>query len=539
MGKRTLPALLIAGLVALCLNLAFWWLPNRPVTSPVTAVPEILQSVSFAPFRRGQSPLTQVYPTAAQIEADLALLVGRARGVRTYTSQEGMQVVPEAARRLGLEVTHSAWLGVKKSINDAEVAALIDHANKYPDVIKQVIVGNEVLLRRDLKVEEIARYLRQVRAAVKQPVSYADVWEFWLKNPQLAEDVDFITVHFLPYWEDHPVAAGLTREHIMAVHAQVQAAFPGKPILIGEVGWPSLGRDRQAARPTRTEAVRFLSDFAALAEEKNLTYNIVEAFDQVWKTRMEGTVGGSWGLFDADRVEKFRLGKPVVEKPHWPWLFGASVLAGLLLLLVAGRVPSPAAVVGGQAFGVMLVLCADNGWALHLNSGQWLPSAPHLAAQAVLAVLFMRAIGRQSAHVPALCLDGIHRPDPAPFEIRLAERLQLLFGLAAIYQLFMLCVAGRYRDFPIAEFLVPALGPLLLVWARGWRRVDFGRLFGRDLPRAPEHGRRPEGVLSYLLIAFAVILVLVEKPTNPEAVTFALLALCLAFPYLVAFRARD
>lgn len=539
MGMRALLALLVAGFLALCLNLALWWLPNRPVSTSTAAAPEVLQSVSFAPFRRAQSPLTQVYPTAAEIEADLALLVGRTKGVRTYTAQEGMHVVPEAARRLGLEVTHSAWLGVKKSVNDAEVAALIDQANRYPDVIKRIIVGNEVLLRRDLKVEEIARYLRQVRAAVKQPVSYADVWEFWLKNPQLAEDVDYITVHFLPYWEDHPVAAGLTREHILAVHAQVQAAFPGKPILIGEVGWPSLGRDRQAARPTRVEAVRFLTDFASLAEEKRLDYNIVEAFDQVWKTKMEGTVGGAWGIFDVDRQEKFKLGRPVVEKPHWPWLFGISAGIGMVLLLATGRAPSAAGVIIAQAFGVMLVLCADNGLALHLNSGQWLPSAPHLIAGTVLAVLFMRTLDRAPAHVPGLSIAGIHRPDPAPFEVRLGEAMLLLFGVAAIYQLFMLCVAGRYRDFPVPEFLVPALGPILLAAATGIRRLDFGRLFGRELPRSPDHGRRPEGVLAYLLVAFAVILVLVEKPNNPEAVVFALLALCLAVPYLLAFRARD
>src|SRR3712207_7426712 len=33
-------------------------------------------------------------------------------------------------------------------------------------------------------------------------------------------------------------------------------------------------------------------------------YNIIEAFDQPWKTH-EGSVGPYWGLFDAARVAKF------------------------------------------------------------------------------------------------------------------------------------------------------------------------------------------------------------------------------------------
>ena len=72
-----------------------------------------------------------------------------------------------------------------------------------------MIVGNEVLLRKDLTANQLRRYIRQVKQRVKQPVTYADVWEFWLRNPSLADEVDFITIHLLPYWEDEPI--GLDR----------------------------------------------------------------------------------------------------------------------------------------------------------------------------------------------------------------------------------------------------------------------------------------------------------------------------------------
>jgi hypothetical protein len=54
---RALVALLaFAGVAAL--NLLWWWWPNRPVEiAGWTTAP--LQSVSFAPYRPGQSPLSR------------------------------------------------------------------------------------------------------------------------------------------------------------------------------------------------------------------------------------------------------------------------------------------------------------------------------------------------------------------------------------------------------------------------------------------------------------------------------------------------
>ncbi|WP_162914814.1 exo-beta-1,3-glucanase [Desertibaculum subflavum] len=574
MGRAGILALGVAIALATALNFAFWWWPNRPVAVPGGNGIEPLESVSFAPFRRHQSPLTRVYPSSGEIEADLAALAGHVKAVRTYTSLEGMQVVPDAARRLGVEVLHSAWLGTRLVNNEAEIDALIEQANRHPDVIKRVIVGNEVLLRRDLKVPELAAYIRRVRQAVKQPVSYADVWEFWLKNPSLAREVDFITVHFLPYWEDMPVRVEDAMAHILAVHAKVQAAFPGKPILIGEVGWPSFGRDRRDARPSRVEAARFIAEFVEIARRHQLDYNIVEAFDQVWKTRLEGNVGGAWGILDVERQPKFHW-SGVVERPHWYWGFIASALVGAALMIAglqaASRAPPAPLLLLAQIFGAMLVLNAENAWRYNFNSGQWLPSVPHLVLQALLAVLMIRAAARglagQTIAEPATRVKafwpefrayaalylplGRHTVSPEKLQRfgRLSESLagewlMLGFALAAIYQLFMLAVAGRYRDFPVAEFLVPAFGPLLVatfLWLAGERRfaaaLDFGRLFGRDLPGEPE-GRGLEMLLTYLLIAFAVMLVAIERPSNREAVAFAVAVTALALPFLTAWFRR-
>ena len=66
---RALVALLAFVAVA-ALNFLWWSLPNRPVEiAGWTTAP--LQSVSFAPYRPGQSPLTRTFPTAEQIDDDL------------------------------------------------------------------------------------------------------------------------------------------------------------------------------------------------------------------------------------------------------------------------------------------------------------------------------------------------------------------------------------------------------------------------------------------------------------------------------------
>jgi exo-beta-1,3-glucanase (GH17 family) len=301
-----------AWLVCVAVAALVWWAVIYP--RPIAVEwHQPLKSASFAPFYDGQSPLKKVFPTRAQIEEDLARLKGVFSGIRTYTSQDGMEVVPELAEKYGFTLTHSAWLGREKADNDKEIAALIETANRYPQAVKRVIVGNEVLLRRDLKPDELIAYIDKVRAAVKQPVSYADVWAFWLKNPQVADHVDYITIHILPYWEDEPVSLHDAQQHMLTIIDKIKQRFPGKPILVGETGWPTEGRSRGLAHADLLTAAAFVRALPQLAAEHDFDYNVVEAYDQSWKAQLEGTVGARWGLaHDGDCLT-------VRVKKNFPW----------------------------------------------------------------------------------------------------------------------------------------------------------------------------------------------------------------------------
>src|SRR6185369_4741334 len=124
---RALLALLAFVAVA-ALNFVWWWYPNRPVViAGWTDQP--LQSVSFAPYRPGQSPLTRVFPSPQEIEQDLARLQGKVRAVRTYSVGENLETVPQRAGKYGLKVWHGAWLNSNEKENLEQINLLIDHAN--------------------------------------------------------------------------------------------------------------------------------------------------------------------------------------------------------------------------------------------------------------------------------------------------------------------------------------------------------------------------------------------------------------------------
>lgn len=455
-------ALVLSALAAV----ALWFVCDRPV--PVEpSWNEPLRSVSFAPFRRGQSPLTKTYPTPSQVEEDLRALVGHTRGIRTYTAREGMDVVPDLAAKYGLKVIFGAWLGTKSETNELEIAALIKAANAHPDAIERVMVGNEVLLRRDLKPDQLISYIRRVKAAVKQPVSYADVWAFYLKYPEVGREVDYITIHILPFWEDEPVAIDHIEEHFVKIVDRIRQAFPGKPILIGEAGWPSLGRDRGPAVVSTVNEARFVRQMAAIAQRHDFDYNIVEAFDQPWKAALENTVGASWGVFDIDRKAKFAMSGPVVEVADWPLRAACAIAAGLLVTLAMGRaVPGFAGqlvlALFAQALSWLAVTTAFHVEAVSFRWWQdiWAVFRGGLAVVMALAVISRAAsfLAKPQSALGAPALDASNRWRGAA--------LSVFFGGYAIVWTMLLVFDGRYRDIPVIDFSVPAFGLSCLVLLR-------------------------------------------------------------------------
>ncbi|RKT45678.1 glycosyltransferase [Thiocapsa rosea] len=318
---------LIPILIAL-LTVAAWALLNRPADEPPW--PNRIQGFSFAPMRAHNDPALQNFPTTEEIDEDLALLQGTVHAVRTYSVESTLSAIPRLAAARGLNVTLGAWIGSDPEANDIELARFGEILSKGYRNLVRIMVGNEAILREDVSVSELTEYLDRVRAMTWLPVSTAEPWHVWLKYPELADHVDFITIHLLPYWEGVPIEQAVA--YAVSRYDEVKKAFPNKEVIIGEVGWPSNGRRNRGAEASLTNQTRFLRRFLAHAEQAGYVYYVMEAFDQTWKTKLEGATGAYWGVYNTDREPKFVFTQPVVRIPHWQELAGLSVVMAVLLL---------------------------------------------------------------------------------------------------------------------------------------------------------------------------------------------------------------
>lgn len=308
-------------LLVLSANFAVWSFLNPSVSE--RAWSGVISGVSYSGYQQGDA---EHRSTDAELDRDMAALEGHTARIRIYGVGDGLDRIVAAAERHNLDVNLGAWVSRDAGASAEEVRRAIDVVHAHPNV-KRLIVGNESLLREDVQIDELISLIERAKHQVDIPVSTAEPWHIWLKYPQLADSVDFITVHILPYWEGVPIDGALG--YTMYRYNQLSAAFPRKHIFIGEVGWPSEGQWVKGAEPSQINQARFVRDFLNLASEQRLDYSIVEAFDAPWKRGIEGTVGAHWGLWDVHKNPKFPMSGSVAESTRW---LQGCIMASLLAL---------------------------------------------------------------------------------------------------------------------------------------------------------------------------------------------------------------
>ncbi|MCZ7566507.1 MAG: glycosyltransferase [Burkholderiales bacterium] len=333
-ARITLAGLLgvLIAAAAAAANYGLWTFFNRPVEAPEWSGK--VKGVAYSGFQRDQDPTRRRFPTEAELDRDLALLAGVTGRIRTYTAIEN-SAVARLADKHGLRVAAGAWLDRRAGNNRNELDALgwIVQSNRNVD---SVIVGNEAILRGDLSVPELLRYMVEAKRRTRLPVSTAEPWHVWLKHPELARRVDFITVHLLPYWEGVPVHEAV--DYVFMRYEELKRKYPKKRIVIGEVGWPSQGDRRDGAVASPAAQAQFLREFLEVVQDRRIEYYVMEGFDQPWKRAAEGRAGPYWGMFDAYRAPKFDWSGPIAGDRHWrAKALAASLLAFVPIVLFASR----------------------------------------------------------------------------------------------------------------------------------------------------------------------------------------------------------
>jgi exo-beta-1,3-glucanase (GH17 family) len=524
---RTPLALLLVSLGAIA---AVWWWLATPITlarAPIDPNAK-LQCVSYAPFRNGQTPLipsTQIDPVL--VEQDLAQLAKVTDCIRTYSIENGQDIIAGIAKKVGLKVIQGIWLSSNRFKNLNQISTVVRLTREYPGTITAVVVGNEVLLRGEMTVNDLAAIIRSVKSQVAVPVTYADVWEYWLKNREIYDAVDFVTIHILPYWEDFPIRAKFAAAHVDSIRQQVALAYPNKEILIGETGWPSEGRMREGALPSRTNQARVVSEILSLAKQENFRVNLIEAYDQPWKRQLEGTVGGYWGLFDSvRRALKYPPGEPISNFPFWKWQMGAGMALSVLVFAVAVLTlrrrpwtPRPAAwiAVGLSATmaGILLGIGADKMFYESYGVGGWVQWGALLAAGIASPLLCANALMSGRSLPTFLDLLG-------PRDDKQRSVTTYLLGLALVVSAVIgsetalgFVFDPRYRDFPFAALTMAVVPFAFLTLNR------------------PQDGQRPiaEAVFAGLLLISAIFTGFNEGKDNWQSLwtcaIYALFALTL------------
>ncbi len=294
------------------------------------------EAICYSGFRTGQHPdrgAGAVNPSYEEILEDLMILREQTpfRLFRLYDSDENSQMVLQVIREnnLDFKVMLGIWLRAEidsyetctwldepwpqetlernKQLNDQQIAKGIELANEYQDIIVAVNVGNESLVdwnEHRVHVDSVITYVKRVQKAIDQPVTVADNYKWWAdQGKDLAEVVDFVSIHIYPIWEGRDIDQGMS--YSLENIEEVMTALPGKQIVISEAGWATTATEF-GPRASQEKQKQYIEELMQWSVRNNVTTFIFEAFDEDWKGDPNNPLGAEkhWGLFTVEREPK-------------------------------------------------------------------------------------------------------------------------------------------------------------------------------------------------------------------------------------------
>jgi exo-beta-1,3-glucanase (GH17 family) len=282
---------------------------------------KVFPGMDYTPLNAQSPGCDKVPPSQNNITRDVAVMSQLTNAIRLYgTDCNQTQMVIHAIQRL--EVDMKIWLGVwlddNNSTNKRQIAQTWDILDDYGcDYFKGIIIGNEVLYRKDLTATQLIDQITVFRQNITShkcdlPVAMADLGDNWTAD--MAQKVDIVMSNVHPFFSGTPADQSAAWTWNFWQNNDVALTANDKNIkqVIAEVGWPSGGGTNCGGAATCAEGSvagidemnRFMEDWVCPSLKNQTEYFWFSAFDEPWKIQYNEKGKeweDKWGLMDVDR----------------------------------------------------------------------------------------------------------------------------------------------------------------------------------------------------------------------------------------------
>ena len=354
---------------------------NKPTNTMSKTASEILGNPDYLAISYGgyRQNTRDVQPTIKELKEDMKILSAMGiRILRTYNVQ--LQQAPNILKAISelkaedpnfeMYVMLGAWMDclnawtdkepnhdVESEANAAEIQRAVDLANKYPDIVKIIAVGNEAMVKWAasyfVQPNVILKWVNHLQELKKSGKLSKDLWITSSDNfaswgggdtvyhvedlEKLIKAVDFISVHTYPMHDTHynPVFWGVLAEEenlsdlekidaamlrseayaksqYDSVYSYAKSLGVNKAIHIGETGWASISSGHYGPKGSRAIDeykqglyYKYMRDWTNSA---GISCFYFEAFDEHWKDHHNKKGSENhFGLFTIDGQAKYAL----------------------------------------------------------------------------------------------------------------------------------------------------------------------------------------------------------------------------------------
>lgn len=289
------------------------------------------KAICYSGYREGQNPMAKLYPSKEEIYEDLKILEKDFDYIRMYDASlytlKTLEVIKENQMNLKVMLTmnllgeisnhNCSWGGtytvseIANNIlnNQTELEQTIRYANMFSDIVLAVSAGNESIPEWNENLVSAGRILYFVKELKKHtdvPVTYCDNVHYWNHElREVAEEVDFISIHLYPVWEGKNVSESI--DQTIEGYEYIKNLYPNKQVVITETGWPTQSSNHQIHSHVANEYNQkiFNSVIDQWSEKNKITCFFFEAFDETWKGSNDPQEPEKhWGFYGIDRKPK-------------------------------------------------------------------------------------------------------------------------------------------------------------------------------------------------------------------------------------------